>query len=90
MLRTGTKKLKPLAELVSLRGKTALITGAASGIGKAMAYRFAEAGADLVLVDINEAKLGAARDELAELNAKIDTYKVDLGKKSEIEQRGTN
>jgi len=86
MLKTEKKKLKPLTELVSLRGKTALITGAASGIGKAMAYRFAEAGADLALVDINEAKLSAARDELAEFNVKIDTYKADLGKKSEIEQ----
>jgi len=91
MLRTQTKKLKPLAELVSLRGKTALITGAASGIGKAMAYRFAEASANLELVDINEAKLCTARDELSALNVKIDTYKVDLSKKSEIERScGTN
>jgi NAD(P)-dependent dehydrogenase (short-subunit alcohol dehydrogenase family) len=86
MLRGSTKKRKPLAELVSLRGKTALITGAASGIGKAMAYRFAEAGADLELVDINEEKLEAAQNELAELNVNISTYKVDLGKKPEIEE----
>jgi NAD(P)-dependent dehydrogenase (short-subunit alcohol dehydrogenase family) len=86
MLRTRTRKLKPLAELVSLHGKTALITGAASGIGKAMAYRFAEAGADLELVDINEEKLRTAQDELSELSVKIGTHKVDLGKKSEIAQ----
>jgi len=86
MLRTKTRKLKPLAELVSLRGKTALVTGSASGIGKAMAYRFAEAGADLELVDINEEKLRTACGELSELNVKIAINKVDLGKKSEIEQ----
>jgi len=36
MLKTD-KNLKPLAELVSLKGKSALITGSASGIGRAMA-----------------------------------------------------
>jgi len=46
--------LKPLSELISLKGKKALITGPALGIGRAMASRFAEAGADLELVDINE------------------------------------
>jgi NAD(P)-dependent dehydrogenase (short-subunit alcohol dehydrogenase family) len=86
MLRTRTRKLKPLAELISLREKTALITGSASGIGKAMAYRFAEAGADLELVDINEEKLRTAQYEFSKLNVKIGTHKVDLGEKSEIEQ----
>jgi NAD(P)-dependent dehydrogenase (short-subunit alcohol dehydrogenase family) len=90
MLRTETKKPKPLAELVSLHGKTALITGAASGIGKAMAYRFAEAGADLELIDIDETKLKTACDEFSELDVKISTMKVDLGKKSEIEKLWDN
>lgn len=44
---------KPLFELISLKAKNALITGSALGIGKAMAYGFAQAGAGLELVDIN-------------------------------------
>jgi short-subunit dehydrogenase len=86
MLRAKEKKLKTLAELISLRGKTALITGSASGIGKAMACRFAEAGADLELVDVNEKQLKNAQDELAKLNVKVDAHKVNLSNKSEIEQ----
>lgn len=55
------KVLKPLAALVSLKGKRALITGSAGGIGKVMAYRFAEAGADLELVDVKRAGGGKER-----------------------------
>ena len=86
MLRTQAKTLKPLADLISLSGKTALITGAASGIGKAIAYRFAEAGAALELVDINDEQLKVACDELSELGVKIGAHKVDLCQKPEIEQ----
>ncbi len=45
---------KSLAELLSLKGRTAVITGAASGIGLATARRFAEAGANVVVADLNE------------------------------------
>ena len=51
------KSDKPLSELISLKGRRALITGSAAGIGRAIADRFAEAGADLVLVDIDAKKL---------------------------------
>ena len=47
--------LPSLAQLISLQGQRALITGAAAGIGKAIACRYAEAGADLELVDIDAA-----------------------------------
>ncbi len=43
-----------LARLVSLSGRSGLITGAARGIGHAIARRLAEAGADLLLGDLNE------------------------------------
>lgn len=86
MLRSRTKELKPLAKLISLAGKTALITGSASGIGKAIAYRFAEAGTDLELVDINEEKLKTCCDELSKFNVKISSYNVDLCEKTAIDQ----
>jgi NAD(P)-dependent dehydrogenase (short-subunit alcohol dehydrogenase family) len=52
-----------------LAGKKALITGAAGGLGRAMAHRMAEQGASLALTDINEA--GAA-ELAAEINARFD------------------
>lgn len=42
-----------IAELISLKGRSAVITGAAQGLGFAIAKRLAEAGADIILADIN-------------------------------------
>jgi len=53
----GKGDRKQLSGLISLEGKRALITGSASGIGEAIAYRYAEAGADLKLVDIDVQRL---------------------------------
>lgn len=78
------KTSKPLSELISLKGKKALITGSAVGIGKAMAYRFAEAGADLELVDINARGLRAAAEELSEFKTKIYIHKLNLSSREEI------
>jgi NAD(P)-dependent dehydrogenase (short-subunit alcohol dehydrogenase family) len=45
-----------------LKGKGAVVTGAASGIGKAIATAFIEAGASVLLCDLNATALAAARD----------------------------
>jgi len=79
------KVLKPLSELISLKGEKALITGSALGIGKAMAYRFAEAGADLELVDINERALRTVAGELSKFKVEINIHKADLSRKEEID-----
>ena len=75
---------KPLTELISLKGNRALITGSASGIGKAIAFRFAEAGADLELVDLDLEGLTKVRDGLSSFPIEIGVHRVDLAEKEEI------
>lgn len=61
-----------------------LVTGAAQGIGKALARAFASCGATLVLWDINEQKLQSTREELEESGYKVHSYVVNCCKKDEI------
>ena len=77
---------KSISELISLQGKSAIITGAAAGMGAATARRFAEAGADLLLLDINEQDLAVLKDELSGAGVSVSTYPVDLASKAEIDR----
>lgn len=80
-----TKTNLPIDQLLSLKGKTALITGAARGIGAAIAERYAEAGANLQLLDVNQETLDALAEKLREqYNCKVETFSVDLAKRAEI------
>ena len=45
---------KPITELIAPRGRCAVATGAAQGLGKAIACRFAEAGAAVLIGDVKE------------------------------------
>ena len=58
--------------------KTLLVTGATSGIGKATALRFAEAGANVAAVGRNETALAELRDELTGQAAQCITIQGDL------------
>ncbi len=64
--------------------RTAVITGAASGIGLELAKRAAAEGMNLVLADIEEAKLAAAVQEIGIDAARILTKKVDVSREEEI------
>ncbi len=62
-----------------LEGKSALITGAASGVGRATAKRFAEEGATTIgLLDLNAANLESVAAEVAERSAKPLTFVADV------------
>ena len=62
--------------LFSLRGKGALVTGAARGLGNAMALALAEAGADIVAIDVEP--LAAVSDAVTERGVRCATREVDL------------
>ena len=47
--------MRSLSDLLSLEGRAAVVTGGASGIGRAIAARLAEAGADVVVADVDAA-----------------------------------
>ncbi len=75
--------METATELVSLDGRCVLVSGASSGIGKAMAHRFADAGARLVLVDVDEEGLSCTVDELPESGGTAH-WCVDLGREDQV------
>ncbi len=76
----------PITKLLSLRGRRALVTGAASGIGEAISLRFAEAGAELYLVDVNEHGLKNVRKRIEkEFDVGVELFRVDLSSRKEID-----
>ena len=70
--------------MASYTNKRVLITGAASGLGRMMAERFAEEGAHLVLWDVNPEGLEAVREALATQPGGVAVYTCDLSDREAI------
>jgi NAD(P)-dependent dehydrogenase (short-subunit alcohol dehydrogenase family) len=66
------------------RDRVAVITGGASGIGRAMASGFAARGAHLVLADIDEAALSLAEKELSEAGARVLAVPTDVARRESV------
>ncbi len=69
----------------TVEGKVAVVTGAASGIGRAMAERFAAAGMKVVLADIEQAALEAAVGDVTATGAEAIAVRTDVADAAEIE-----
>ena len=70
---------------VMLEGKKALVTGAGQGIGKAIALTLANFGADIAIVDVNEATANETAREVQALGRKAIGVKGDVGRRPDVE-----
>jgi short-subunit dehydrogenase len=68
----------------TLKNKTALVTGAAAGIGRALALRLAHEGTHLYLVDIEPEGLAVVADEVKQRGVAVSTRVCDVGEQAEI------
>ncbi|NKY88666.1 SDR family oxidoreductase [Nocardia veterana] len=69
----------------SVAGKTVLLTGASSGVGRAAAFKLAARGAHLVLVARGAEALGAVRDELRAEGAHAEAFACDLSDRDAVD-----
>lgn len=70
----------------TLRHKVVVITGAASGIGQALARALAARGASLALVDIDERGLQSLCDELSQIVSTVSTHVEDVSDRTSMER----
>lgn len=68
----------------SLKGKTAIITGTSSGIGRAIGLALAEAGVQCVLAARREKDLKKLADEIQELGVKVLVLKTDVAQEEDL------
>jgi short-subunit dehydrogenase len=72
--------------MTAIRGSAAAISGAASGIGRALALELAGRGCDLALADRDEAGLQAVAAEIAKAHArKVSVHRVDMAEPGQVE-----
>lgn len=70
--------------MTDIRGKTAVITGAASGIGRATAVALAREGARVAAVDLDRAGLAETASRIAAIGGEVTTYLVDVASRDAV------
>jgi len=73
-------------DMFSLKGKVAIVTGGARGIGKTVAGHMAMMGADIAIIDLLEGEMNKTADEIAKTySAKVRAYRCDVTKPEEVD-----
>lgn len=73
-----TGNAQPWSEVISLVGKTVVLTGGASGIGRATAMQFASAGAQVLIGDVNAQEAAATVGMIEAAGGQADSLALDL------------
>src|SRR5580704_858485 len=73
-------------EMRDLKGKVAVVTGAASGIGRAMAERFARERMRIVLADVEATPLAQAREEIGRGGVEAIAVRTDVSRWEQVEE----
>ena len=68
-----------------LQGKVAIVTGAASGMGRAIALRYAQEGASVVIADLNQAAAQTVADTITSSGGKAVAVAVDVRKQEQVQ-----
>ncbi len=77
-------ELSPLNRMIDLKNKTAIVTGGAMGIGFGIAYRLAEAGANVVVADMNEDAGRNAVKELKGIGFNCEFIKANVADEGDV------
>jgi len=80
------QEIKPLKKIMNFSGKTAVVTGGAMGIGREISTRLAEAGANVIITDIDEVKGKKTVAELKDRGFKVRYVKADAAKRTDAEK----
>lgn len=77
---------KQLSELLDLKNKAAIVTGGARGIGYGITCRLAEAGAKVLIADMNEATAQATAQELVGKGWLVEGIKIDVSSEEDVKK----
>ena len=77
--------MQSIQELVDLSGKAAIVTGGAKGIGQGICLRLAEAGAKVLVADMDEATAQQTAEEIAGRGWSAEAIKTDVSEEEQVE-----
>jgi NAD(P)-dependent dehydrogenase (short-subunit alcohol dehydrogenase family) len=86
MWKVFVQKNIPLKDLINLTGRCAIVTGGARGIGLAICHRLAEAGAKVLIADLNGDEAGKVSNELNSLGYETRSSKCDIAIEDDVKR----